>query len=108
MLFGRYVNQIAQRINRAWVRPGIDGSQAFKCRAQIVQSRAGTVLEVTLVSCDSSPDWQQSLVNAIQAASPLPAPASTSVFTRSLVLDFTSAALPDGSPLRTASAGSRP
>jgi hypothetical protein len=51
----------------------------------------GEVLEVTLLECDSSPEWQQSLVNAIDAASPLPAPPNQSVFARSLVLNFTSA-----------------
>jgi hypothetical protein len=113
MLFGRYVNQIAARIERAWVLPrtapggtsawgatamggsadarGSESSPLFRCRVQILQSRDGAVLEVTLLECDSSPEWQQSLVNAIDAASPLPAPPSESVFARALVLSFTSA-----------------
>jgi hypothetical protein len=109
MLFGRYVGQINARIDRAWMRPSTSPSglsiwerangQAtsaatthFECRVQIQQSRSARVLEITLASCDSNPEWQQSLVNAIDAASPLPAPPSPSVFARSLVLNFTSAA----------------
>jgi len=111
-LFGRYVSQIDARIERLWVKPQsapygtapwsapstgatstartIDSAGTFRCRVQILQSRSGEVREVTLLDCDSSPKWQQSLVNAIDAASPLPAPPDQSVFARSLVLDFTS------------------
>jgi hypothetical protein len=113
MLFGRYVNQIVARVERAWVLPqsapsgashwgaaalgdpvdarSSETSTLFHCRVQVRQSRNGEVLEVTLLECDSSPEWQQSLVNAIDAASPLPAPPNQSVFARSLVLNFTSA-----------------
>jgi hypothetical protein len=113
MLFGHYVDQIVARIKRAWVAPRSapggtsswgaaaigeardartsESSPLFRCRVQILQSRDGAVLEVTLLECDSSPEWQQSLVNAIDAASPLPAPPSESVFARSLVLSFTGA-----------------
>lgn len=113
VLFGRYVNQIVARIERAWVRPqarlgGPDvwdtaGSRAregagarFRCRVQIKQSTSGQVLEITLLDCDSSPAWQQSLVDAIDAASPLPAPPIPAVFARSLVLNFRSAVPPAG------------
>lgn len=114
VLFGRYMSQINARIERLWVRPQsapygatlwstmaprvtsgarttIESAATFRCRVQILQSRDGNVVEVTLLDCDGSPKWQQSLVNAIDAASPLPAPPSEAVFARSLVLDFTSA-----------------
>jgi hypothetical protein len=108
LLFGRYVSQINARIERAWVRPhaspgvpdpwgrargrpGAAAAARFDCRVEIDQSGSGRVLEVTLVRCDSNPRWQESLVQAIDAASPLPAPPNPSVFARSLVLDFTSA-----------------
>jgi len=118
MLFGRYVNQITARIERTWVRPitapsgrmlwerRASATPLFKCRVQILQSRAGTVLEVTLISCDSSPEWQQSLVRAIDAASPLPSPPSASVFARSLILNFTSMSSLSDRKLRTGSTGS--
>jgi TonB C terminal len=112
VLFGRYVSQINARIERLWIRPqsapygttlwrtpypraasaeqNPESAVTFRCRVQILQSRNGEVLEVTLLDCDSSPKWQQSLVNAIDAASPLPAPPNEAVFARSLELDFTS------------------
>lgn len=110
LLFGRYVNQIVARIDRAWVRPdtapaGVSlwskvppsaqppADARFNCRAQILQSTTGAVLQVALLDCDADPEWQQSLVNAIDAASPLPAPPAESVFARSIVINFTSAAL---------------
>jgi hypothetical protein len=110
VLFGRYVNQIVTRIDRAWVRPdtppaGVslwagataDPARAvadarFVCRAKIIQSKTGAVLEVRLLDCDADPKWQQSLVNAIDAASPLPAPPAESVFARSIVVNFVSGA----------------
>lgn len=112
VLYGRYANQIVARIEAAWVRPQsapdgrglwehpaggaspsrtLPGAAPFRCRVQILQGQDGSVREVTLLDCDSSPEWQQSLVNAIDAASPLPAPPSQSVFARTLVLSFTSA-----------------
>lgn len=137
-LFGRYVNQIVARVERGWMRPHTPPSGTtfwgrpvltekasrspagkaelpplFKCRAQILQSRAGEVLEVTLLDCDSSAEWERSLVNAIDAASPLPAPADASVFARSLTLSFTSAApssgpAPPSAALRMQSARAEP
>lgn len=122
LLFGRYIDQIDARIQRAWVRPhGSPGGQSlsglgndptavrFKCRVQIEQSASGRVLEVALISCDSNPQWQQSLVDAIDAASPLPAPPSRSVFARSLVLNFASVVpaegplVPSAAPVGTSS-----
>ena len=111
VLFGRYVNQVVARIERAWILPHSApagesrwgaaamgkseasgaSSPAFRCRVQVLQSRDGKVLEVTLLDCDASPEWQQSLVNAIDTASPLPAAPTESVFARSLVLNFMSA-----------------
>jgi hypothetical protein len=123
LLFGRYVNQIDARIERAWVRPqarpggpslwdtkggraGREVGAPFRCRVQILQSGSGHVLEITLLSCDSSPEWQQSLVDAIDAASPFPAPPSPSVFARSLVLNFTSA-VPSAGRIEPAAAEGR-
>jgi TonB C terminal len=105
LLFGRYLNQIVARIDRQWVRPrtapagvslwpsGAAGpaSPRFECRVRILQSSDGAVLQITLLQCDADTDWQQSLVDAIDAASPLPAPPAEAVFAHSLVLNFESA-----------------
>jgi hypothetical protein len=99
-LFGIYTGQIQARIERIWRRPRTplnegDGQEVptnpdetFQCEAQIVQDATGNVQEILLPRCNGSAAWRRSLVTAIQQASPLPAPPSTRVFTRSVVLSF--------------------
>ena len=94
-LFGRYVGQIQARVERAWARPrsAIGASvDLFECRVRVAQSEKGAVLEVTLKECNGDSRWQLSLVNAIQGASPLPAPPDPGVFADSLDLSFSSVA----------------
>jgi hypothetical protein len=99
-LFGIYSGQIQARIERIWRRPRTpvnegDGSdppttadESFQCQAQVVQDETGNLQEILLPRCNGSRAWQNSLVLAIQQASPLPAPPSASVFTRSVTLSF--------------------
>ena len=93
---GIYESQVRARIERAWVPPSqLAPDPEFSCLVQILQQRDGRVREVALVltQCNGSPDWQQSLVNAIQAASPLPAPPNPGVFVDRFALMFHSSAL---------------
>ena len=99
-LFGIYTGQIQARIERVWRRPRTpvnDGSNStkttnsveyFQCQVQIVQDSIGNVQEILLPNCNGSVAWQRSLVIAIQQASPLPAPPSPTVFTRTVPLNF--------------------
>lgn len=99
-LFGIYTGQIQARIDRVWRRPrtpvnegtestaSSDSADSFQCEAQIVQDADGNVQEILLPRCNGSAAWQRSLVLAIQQASPLPAPPSAKVFSRSVTLDF--------------------
>ena len=96
-LFGIYTGQIEARIARVWRRPrtqvneeesSVDASESFQCEAQIVQDAKGNVQEVMLPRCNGSPAWRNSLVLAIQHASPLPAPPSEKVFSTSITLNF--------------------
>jgi hypothetical protein len=99
-LFGIYTGQIQARIDRVWRRPrsrvnedstsphASDAGDSFQCEAQIVQDVWGNVREILLPRCNGSPAWQQSLVLAIQQASPLPAPPSAKVFSYSISLLF--------------------
>lgn len=100
-LFGSYTSQIDARIQRAWQKPrtpiwaadknskdGLREKTFFSCQARISQDIHGSVTEVELLDCDRDPEWQMSLVNAIQRASPLPAPPSPTVFTNTLTLYF--------------------
>ncbi len=107
LLFGRYTGQIDARIQRAWRRPRspveepikaiVASAQSetnapieknFHCQARITQDARGNVREVELMNCNGTPAWQLSLVNAVQQASPLPAPPSPTVFTNALTLSF--------------------
>jgi hypothetical protein len=108
-LFGIYTGQIQARIDRVWRRPRTpideenpsattaDIGDSFRCEAQIVQDARGYVQEILLPRCSRSPLWQRSLVLAIQQASPLPAPPSANVFSRSITLTFVGLAYGPGS-----------
>jgi len=91
LLFGRYMGQISARVERAWMRPrSVPRSGSFACRVQITQDRHGNVQEVTLTQCTDDPRWQVSLVEAINSASPFPAPPDPSVFSSLITMDFDS------------------
>jgi hypothetical protein len=89
LLFGRYVGQMQARIERAWLRPRSSiGANVFSCRVQVLQDRRGNVKQTVLQECNGTPAWQLSLVQAIQSASPLPAPPDPRVFADAVVLTF--------------------
>lgn len=89
LLYGRYMNQITARIERAWERPRTPiGDVLFQCQVRVHQDRQGDVLGVAIEQCNGDTRWQQSLVQAIQTASPLPAPPAPAVFAEGLSLVF--------------------
>ena len=91
MMFGRYMGQIQARVARAWLRPrSIPPGGAFTCRVQITQDRRGNVQEVTLERCTEDPQWQVSLVRAIEGSAPFPAPPDPAVFSNLVTLEFES------------------
>ena len=88
-LFGRYMGQVAARIERAWMRPRSaikDG--AFTCRVRIMQDRAGNVLSMQLQDCADDDAWRKSLTSAILRASPLSAPPEPWLFSPTVTLNF--------------------
>ena len=86
---GRYLGQITARIDRAWARPRTPiGAGRFLCQVRIEQDPAGNVAEVALERCNGTLPWQLSLVQAIESASPLPAPPDPELFVRALHLSF--------------------
>jgi hypothetical protein len=98
-MYGRYVGQITSRIERAWMRPRTAiGAPAFSCQLLVLQDATGNVMEVTLVKCNGDTRWQVSLVQAIQSASPLPAPPDPDVFSRTLHLAFSAEAYSTQTP----------
>lgn len=98
-LYGRYLGQIHARIDRAWLRPrSAIGAPMFRCQAEVWQRRDGTVQTVTLQHCNGTARWQQSLVQGIDDASPLPAPPDPAVFAHRVVLHFQAVAYAPGQP----------
>jgi hypothetical protein len=98
-MYGRYLGQISARINRAWLRPRTAiGAPMFSCRVRIDQDNRGNVQNVTLEDCNGDSRWQLSLVQAIESASPLPAPPDPSVFTRIVHANFVGRAYEPGLP----------
>lgn len=88
-----YIDVIKSRIVRAWERPQIRLDQAFHCRVRIKQGNQGVVHEVVLEDCDDDEGWQQSIRQAVRAASPLPAPPTENAFAAELVFRFDTQAL---------------
>jgi hypothetical protein len=92
---GIYESQVRARIMRAWAVPAEPAPKPdFSCLVQIRQQRDGRMRDVALVldKCEGSSVWQQSLVNAIQVASPPPAPSHPSAFADTFSLEFYSSA----------------
>ena len=100
-IYGRYLGQIQARVDRAWLRPrtGV-GGPIFQCQVQLDQDKAGRVLAVTLLECNGDARWRVSLVHAIEAASPLPAPPNPAVFVDHVLLTFRAAAYSPGAPVQ--------
>jgi hypothetical protein len=114
-LFGRYTGQLDARIERSWRRPrtpidpnpeasintasknSVNAPAEFKCQVRILQDLRGNVQEVQMIACNGSAAWQHSLVMAILAASPLPAPPNPAVFTAVLTMTFSAVEFTTGS-----------
>lgn len=89
-MYGRYVGQVSARIDRTWLRPRTAiGAPGFSCQVRLIQDVTGHIMEIMLEQCNGDSRWQLSLVQAIQSASPLPAPPDPDVFSRTLHLAFT-------------------
>lgn len=96
---GRYLGQIRARIERAWERPRTSiGAPIFQCQVQVDQDSLGRVQEVTLLACNGGARWYLSLVHAIEAASPLPAPSDAAVFAHHVLLVFRAVAYSSSEP----------
>jgi len=88
-LFGRYMGQVAARIERAWMRPrSAIAGDIFTCRVRVSQDRAGNVLSMQLQDCGNDDVWRKSLTSAILRASPLSAPPEPWLFTSTITLNF--------------------
>jgi len=83
----QYIAQIANRIERAWIRPG-SAKAGLECEVQVTQIPNGTVTDVKIGRCNGDDSVRQSLEAAVYRASPLPLPSDPALFERSLVVTF--------------------
>lgn len=82
-----YMFAIQQDIARNWVRPA-SAEVGLECTVNVQQLPNGEVLKVSLGSCNGDAVVRQSIVVAVENASPLPLPRDPSVFDRNLTLIF--------------------
>lgn len=88
-LVGLYEGQIRARIERAWRRPRTPlADRQFNCRVKVEQDARGNVLSVKLQTCEGTQDWFDSMIHAVKAASPLPAPPNRAVFAGTFQMSF--------------------
>jgi hypothetical protein len=97
-LAGLYEGQIRARIERLWLRPRTAlADPQFHCRVKIRQDASGTVRAVTLQDCEGTQDWLDSMIRAVKASSPLPAPPDPAVFADTLEMSFHAFTFTEGS-----------
>ncbi len=88
-LFGRYMGQIAARIDRTWMRPRtVAANGRFDCKARIAQDTRGNIVSIELQDCGPEARWRESLISAIKRASPLSAPSEQWLFAEIVTLRF--------------------
>ena len=83
----QYRAELEQAIERSWIRPP-SAQPGLECTLHVTQAPGGTVLNVRLGSCNGDAAVRESITNAVFRASPLPAPADSRAFARSLEIVF--------------------
>lgn len=83
----QYIAQIANRIERNWIRPAT-ARAGLECEVQVTQVPGGAVTDVKIGRCNGDESVRQSLEAAVYRASPLPQPSDPALFERSLVVTF--------------------
>jgi colicin import membrane protein len=83
-----WASAVQQRIMSNWLRPPSHPEASPPCRVYIKISDTGIVESAEFKEPCVSSAFEQSVLQAVQRSSPLPLPRESSLFTRSLVLNF--------------------
>jgi colicin import membrane protein len=86
-LMAKYVGQIANAIERKWLRPP-NAISGIDCQVHVTQVQGGDVTAVEVTRCNGDEAVVQSIKDAVVRASPLPAPPDPALFERDLVVTF--------------------
>src|SRR5262245_21792819 len=92
-LLNQYIAMIEQRVVRNWTRP-MSAKAGLNCQVKVTQAPGGTVLSVTVQTCNGDAAVKQSIEDAVRRSSPLPAPPDPRLFDRTLLLVFKPVDLP--------------
>jgi colicin import membrane protein len=82
-----WVNQIAGRIQRAWLRPP-SARPGIDCMVYVTQVPGGQVVNVRVGDCNGDQAVRESIESAVYRASPLPPPPDPALFERNLEIRF--------------------
>ncbi len=87
VLRSRYVDSIAQHVERYWRRPS-SAKPGLSCTVKVKQIPGGEVIHARVGVCNGDQIVQRSIEHAVLRASPLPAPPDPELFDRNLVFVF--------------------
>jgi colicin import membrane protein len=82
-----WIAQIANRIQRAWIRPP-SARPGIDCVVHVTQVPGGAVTSVKVGECNGDAAVRQSIEDAVIRASPLPPPPDPALFERELDIRF--------------------
>jgi len=82
-----WIAQIANRIQRAWIRPP-SARPGIDCVVHVTQVPGGAVTSVKVGECNGDAAVRQSIEDAVIRASPLPPPPDPALFERDLDIRF--------------------
>ena len=82
-----WIGQIANRIQRAWLRPP-SAKPGIDCVVHVTQVPGGAVTSVKVGECNGDAAVRESIESAVMRASPLPPPPDPALFERELEIRF--------------------
>lgn len=86
-VLGNWEAAIRQAVERNWNRPGTTPAN-LNCMVRVTLLPNGQVTQAKMVSCNGSEVVTQSILTAVNKASPLPLPSDPSVFQRNITFQF--------------------
>jgi colicin import membrane protein len=86
-LRGRYIADIANKVERNWLRPP-SAKRGLSCKVVVKQIPGGEVINVAVTHCTGDEVFRRSVETAVYKASPLPSPPDPALFDREIVFTF--------------------
>lgn len=87
LALGSWVRAIKLQVQRNWIRPP-DAATGIDCQVRVTQLPSGQVVKVEMLSCNRGSVVAQSIITAVNRASPLPQPSDPAIFQRQITFVF--------------------